>query len=172
MIGADAAAAPLGAGEAAFRGYRLTPVYLCITDAERAEVIAMWRDANALRNLDVAEQRSREVVLLVRHAASGVLAGVSTVGLKPRPADGRLLYHYRMFVRPEHRQPHLMRAVTNATRDYLRDFRHPDAEPAGMLIVTENRKLMRPGLKRLLGRHGYEYRGRERRGLDVWLVRF
>jgi len=83
-----------------------------------------------------------------------------------------LLYHYRMFLRPEHRRPHLMRAVTNATRDYLRNFRYPDAEPAGMLIVTENRKLMRPGLKHLLERHGYEYRGRERRGLDVWLARF
>jgi hypothetical protein len=100
------------------------------------------------------------------------LAGVSTVALKPRPTDGRMLYHYRMFLRPEHRQPHLMRAVTNATRDHLRAFRHPDVAPAGMLIVTENRKLMRPGLKRLLERHGYEYRGRERRGLDVWLTRF
>lgn len=25
-----------------FRGYRLYPVYLSITDAERAEVIALW----------------------------------------------------------------------------------------------------------------------------------
>jgi hypothetical protein len=172
MSPAEAAAATVPAGEISFRGYRLTPVYLGITDAERAEVIAMWRDARAFRDPSVAEQRSREVVLLVRHAASGDLAGVSTVALKPRPADGRMLYHYRMFLRPEHRQPHLMRAVTNTTRDVLRDFRHPDAEPAGMLIVTENRKLMRPGLKRLLERHGYEYRGRERRGLDVWLARF
>mgnify|MGYP001826358088 CR=1 FL=1 len=172
MIGADGAAAPLRSGETAFRGYRLTPVYLAITDAERAEVIAMWRDARAFRDPSVAEQRSREVVLLVRHAACGDLAGVSTVALKPRPTDGRMLYHYRMFLRPEHRQPHLMRAVTNATRDHLRAFRHPDVAPAGMLIVTENRKLMRPGLKRLLERHGYEYRGRERRGLDVWLTRF
>lgn len=65
-----------------------------------------------------------------------------------------------------------MITVLHQTRNLLGAFRHPDAEPAGMLIVTENRKLMRPGLKRLLERHGYEYRGRERRGLDVWLARF
>lgn len=110
--------------------------------------------------------------MLVRHAASGSLVGVSTVGLKPRPTDGRALYHFRMFLRREHRQPYLMRAVTNGTRDFLRAFRHPSADPAGMLIVTENRKLMRAGIQRYLARHGYQYRGRGPRGLNVWLAPF
>jgi hypothetical protein len=77
-----------------------------------------------------------------------------------------------MFLRCEHRRPHLMREGTNAARDFLRGFRHPHANPAGMLIVTENRKLMRPGMKRYLERHGYQYRGRDPRGLDVWLAQF
>ncbi len=35
----------------AFRGYRLYPVYLRITDAERAEVIALWQDAHAFQDM-------------------------------------------------------------------------------------------------------------------------
>jgi hypothetical protein len=99
------------------------------------------------------------------------VVGVSTIGLKPGPG-GRSLYHFRMFLRPEHRQPCLMREVANGTRDFLRTFRHPRAEPVGMLIVTENRKLMRAGIKRYLSRHGYDYRGRTPGRLDVWLARF
>lgn len=90
-MAAAALAAP--GGEADSCGDQLTPVYPGISDAERAEAIAVWRDAGALRNPGGAGQRSREVVLLVRHAASGDLAGVPTVGLEPRPADGRRLDH-------------------------------------------------------------------------------
>ncbi|MBK1629341.1 hypothetical protein CKO31_01045 [Thiohalocapsa halophila] len=110
--------------------------------------------------------------MLVRPTAGGDLVGVSTVGLKPCPTDGRALYHFRMFLRREHRWPYLMRAVTNGSRDFLRAFRHRSADPAGMLIATENRKLMRAGIKRYLARHGDEYRGRGPRGLDVWLAPF
>jgi hypothetical protein len=155
-----------------FHGYRLEPVYLAITGQERAEVIAMWRAARAHSDPSVAAHRSREVVMLVRHEGSGELVGVSTVALKPSPGKGRSLYHFRMFLRHEHRQPYLMREVTNGTRDFLRTFPHPSAKPAGMLIVTENRKLMRPGIKRYLERHGYRYGGRGPQGLDVWLAPF
>jgi hypothetical protein len=65
-----------------------------------------------------------------------------------------------------------MLAVPNATRDFLRDFRHPIAQPDGMLLVTENRKLMRPGMRKLFTRHGYHYWGRNAKGEDVWAVEF
>jgi hypothetical protein len=107
----------------------------------------------------------------VRQAVTGAVVGVSTVGLKPGPG-GRPLYHFLMFLRREHRQPYLMREVTNGTRDFLRGFRHPRADPAGMLIVTENRKLVRAGIRRCLARHGYDHRGRTPAGLDVWLAPF
>jgi hypothetical protein len=58
-------------------------------------------------------------------------------------------------VRRADRVPYLMRAVTNATRDLLRDFPYPEGPLAGLLIETENRKLMRPGIRRYLERHCY-----------------
>ncbi len=155
-----------------FQGYHLEPVYLSISDQQRAEVIAMWHAARAHTDPSIALQRSTEVVLLVRHEASGELAGVSSVALKPRPSDNRLLYHFRMFLRPEHRRPYLMREVTNGTRDFLKDFTHPSGPAVGMLIVTENRKLMRPGIRAYLSRHGCVFRGRLSSGQDVWLAPF
>jgi hypothetical protein len=77
-----------------------------------------------------------------------------------------------MFLHPADRVPFLMRAVTNATRDLLRGLPHPGGPVAGMLIETENRKLMRPGIRRYFERHGYLYRGRTGRGLDLWLAPF
>ncbi len=48
----------------------------------------------------------------------------------------------------------------------------PEPKPAGMLIVTEIPKLMRPGMRRSFQRHGYLYRGKTPRGLDRWLAPF
>jgi len=154
-----------------FHDYRLEAVYLAVGDPQREEIIRFWREQRAVLNPTEAERRSREVVFMVRDGA-GELVGLSTVGLKRLPDEDRPYYAYRMFLRSQDRTPYLMRAVTNATRDFLRDFDHPQLRPAGMLIVTENRKLMRAGIRRYFERHGYRYRGRNRKGLDVWVVEF
>jgi hypothetical protein len=153
-----------------FRGYRLEPVYLCASAEQRAEAVDLWLGEGVLRKPAAAKRRADDLVFLVRRAG-GVLAGMSTVGVR-RAADGRRWYVFRMFLRAEDRVPYLMRVVTNATRDLLRDFAHPEGSMAGMLIETENRKLMRPGIRRYFERHGYRYRGRSHRGLDLWIAPF
>ena len=155
-----------------FHDYRLEAVYLTVGDAQREEIIRFWREQRAVLNPREAERRGRETVFMV-HNGAGELAGLSSVGLK-RLLDENWLYYYayRMFLRQLDRTPYLMRAVTNATRDFLRNFDHPQVRPAGMLIVTENRKLMRAGIRRYFERHGYRYRGRTRKGLDLWVAEF
>lgn len=153
-----------------FGAYRLENVHLKASAAQRAEAAAFWIEQRALRNPGEATRRSAELVYLVRRP-DGALAGMSTVGLRVGP-DGRLYYVYRMFLRREDRTPYLMRAVTNASRDFLHGFPHPHGPVAGMLIVAENRKLMRPGIRRYFGRHGYQYHGKTPRGLDLWLAPF
>jgi hypothetical protein len=155
---------------AGFGAYRLEPVYLRPSHSQRASAIRLWLDQGVLRGRVAAIRRAEQLVYLV-YRADGALAGMSTAGLRTG-AKGRLWYVYRMFLRPEDRVPYLMRAVTNATRDLLRGFPHPGGPVAGMLIETENRKLMRPGIRRYFERHGYVYRGRSRRGLDLWLAPF
>jgi hypothetical protein len=150
--------------------YRLENVYLRATDAERAEILAMWRDEHVGIDEVSAERSSREAVYLVRNP-SGELAGVSNVALI-RLKDGRRFYSCSLFLRPRDRVPYLMIRVCNATRDFLRTFRHPVSQPAGMLNVNENRRLMRPGVRRLFARHGYRYWGQTSKGEDVWVTEF
>ncbi len=154
-----------------FRQYRLESVYLDTTAGQRAEISEFWLREHAIADPREAERRAGEVVLMVRRDGSGELAGVSTVALR-RLRDGRLVYAYRMFLREQDRVPHLMRAVTDASRDFLRTFPPPQAPTVGMLIVAESRKLMRPGLRRPFQRHGYRYLCQNRRGQDLWLAEF
>lgn len=153
-----------------FKDYRLENVYLCASAAQRDEVMALWQAHGAVPDPSERARRSHEVVFMTRNPA-GELAGVSTVGLT-RLGDGRVFYAYRMFLRPQDRAPYLMWAVTDGTRDFLRNFPHPQARAAGMLIITENPKLMRPGMKRSFQRHGYDWRGKTAFGLDIWTVEF
>jgi hypothetical protein len=154
-----------------FNDYLLENVYLATTEAQRSEILALWRDGGEdLEEVVEADRHSRETVIMVR-TVSGELAGVSGVALV-RVKGGRRFYAYSIYLREQDRVPYLMLAVINATRDFLRHFRHPIAQPEGMLLVTENRKLMRPGVRKLLARHRYKYWGRNAKGEDVWAVEF
>ncbi len=153
-----------------FRGYRLEPVFRAGSPEQRAEAVAFWLAQGAIAHRQEAERRAFELVYLVRRG-DGALAGMSTAGVQTG-ADGRTYYAYRMFLRPEDRVPYLMRAVTNASRDLLRDADTPEPKPTGMLIVAENPKLMRAGIRRWARRQGYRYCGKTPRGLDLWLAPF
>ena len=152
------------------RGYLLENVYLRTTAAQRSEMIALWHKEAVDRDRTETERRSHQAVFLVR-AGSGELAGLSTVGLV-RVEGGRKFYAYRMFLRKRDRVPYLMVTVTQATRDFLRNFAHPEFQPSGMLIVAGNPKLMRPGVQKLFARHGCRYWGKTPWGEDVWAVDF
>ena len=160
---------PLGAS-IRFRDYLLENVYLRATEVQRSEIIALWQGEGVVRDAGERERRSHEAVFLIR-APSGELAGLSTVGLA-RVEDGRTFYTYRMFLRKRDRIPYLMVAVVIATRDFLRNFKHPELQPAGILHVNENPKLMRPGAKRLFARFGYRFWGKTADGQDVWAADF
>ena len=153
-----------------FNGYLLENVYLRTTEAQRVEILELWRkEGSALQGAE-AERSSREAVFMVR-APSGELAGVSTVALI-RLSDGRRFYSFSLFLRGRDRVPYLMTKVCDATRDFLRNFKHPLAQPAGMLNINENRRLMKPGMRKIFARHGYRYWGQTSRGEDVWITEF
>ena len=153
-----------------FKEYLLENVYLRTTEAHRAEILALWHNEQAgLKGAD-AERSSHEAVFLVR-APSGKLAGVSTVALV-RLKSGQRFYSYSMFLRKRDRVPNLMITVCDATRDFLRTFKHPVSQPVGMLNVNENPRLMRPGARRVFVRHGYRYWGQTSLGEDVWVTEF
>jgi hypothetical protein len=156
-------------GDIRFKNYRLENIYLRTTQTQRAEILAFWSNSGVLESGE-AEFRGREAVFLVR-APSNELAGVSDVAVV-RVAGRRRFYAFSLFLRKADRVPYLMITVLDATRDFLSDFTHPISQPEGLLIVTENPKLMRPGLRKILARHGYRYWGKNGRGEEVWVVEF
>lgn len=157
-------------GMDAFHGYPLIPVYRTVTAEQRGEAIRFWFEQGAINESCVAERRSHEPVYLAR-APDGRLAGLTSVSLGRRNADGRTVYDLRIFIAPAHRIPFLVRELTDRTRALLKadSQRHP---ASGMRLVADNPKLMRPGMRRYLERHGFLYRGSDRHGVDRWFAPF
>lgn len=150
----------------------MTAVWQRLTEQERQEAVRFWLAHNALPDVDQAWRRTAQLVTMVR-SPTGSLVGVSTVypdGLGPRRVPH---YFYRMFISPPHRRAMLMIQVLDFTLNVLQRCTPKDGTmPAGLVIVTENRKLMRPGMRRLLSRHGYRLLGQDDSGQDVWRAGF
>lgn len=153
-----------------YHGYTVYNVYRAISPALRDEIVEMWARNQALPGREAAERRIDQVVLAVRNPA-GQMAGVSTVYAGDFQQRGNPYFFYRMFIQPGDRIPGLMRFVTLQTC-HLMNERYQPGGPQGVIIVTENRKLMRPGMQRMFERNGYERLGRDSRGYDVWRYPF
>lgn len=153
-----------------YKDYRLEPVYRCGTSSQHEEAIDFWLAQKALIKRERCEQRANELVFLVRRQ-SGELAGMSTAA-KTKGIDGKIYLAFRMFLHKDDRVPFLMREISLATYRLLRDYPWQEQQPAGMIIVTENRKLMRPGMHRYFLRYGLSYRGKTQGGKDVWHASF
>jgi hypothetical protein len=76
-----------------------------------------------------------------------------------------------MFIQPPDRVPGMMRVMTLWAFEVLRDAAMPN-RPAGMVIMTENPKLMRRGMRAMIERGGWRHLGQSRQRQDVWLRRF
>lgn len=153
-----------------FRGYTLLPVYRRTSEALRNQAIGFWLGHRTLQGVCAAECRSHGLVY-VAMTADGQIAGLTSVSLGRRGPDGRNVYDFRIFIAPPHRSLALARKLTNGSRDLLRadSLSWP---AAGMRLVAEDPKLLRPGIRRYLERQGYVYRGQNRHGQDLWLAPF
>jgi hypothetical protein len=153
-----------------YHGYTIENVYRAVPPGLREEILELWRRNAVIPSREEAVRRVDQVVLAIRNRA-GEVAGVSTVYVGDFREPGDACYFYRMFIQPDDRIPGLMRFVTLRTCDVMRE-RHVAGGPRGVIIVTENRKLMRPGMRRMFERNGYEYMGRDPKGHDVWRALF
>jgi hypothetical protein len=145
---------------------RIEPVYQNLTEILRTEIIEFWVNTGALFE-ERARQRVDQVAFVVRNGDDD-LVGISTVNPARHGPDNQLYLEYRMFIHPAHRTIGMMRSVTRATRCFF--DANPDVRGSarGMLICTENPKLMRPGIKRMFERSMWVYAGKDPRGFDLW----
>ena len=148
--------------------YALHCVYQALSRDQRNEIIVFWLENGALTFED-ANHRVDQVVVVARNAADE-LVGVTSVYRAPFGEETFL--HYRTYIRPQDRVPGLMMKMLRETREYL------DAHPSlrgtvcGLLIRTENEKLMRPGVRRRFQRSVWNYEGQDKEGCDVWRFDF
>ena len=123
-------------------------------------------------NHALAWDRVDEVVFVIRNP-EGRLIGVNTVLLTRLPAVGERYYLMRMFLRPEERRdPGLSATVSRLTREFLAGVEVSGSPSKGLAIVTENHKYQRPGGRRFLARHDWNYLGEGPKETEVWYINF
>jgi len=153
-----------------YRGYRLFGVCGRTQAEDVRDVVRMWIDAGVLAPAE-AQRRIAELVVVTR-APDGQLAGVSTAYVADVPGERGAWYFYRTFLRSEHRGvAGVPTRMLRLALDELRAWRHPQA-PRGVVIITENPKLMRRAAKARIEALGLNLLGSDERGCDVWCLKF
>jgi hypothetical protein len=153
--------------------YRLKNVYGRVTPALAAEIEALWTSTGAIPPAEAA-RRTNEVAFVVRDAA-GKLVGVNTVYVMDFLRQGEPYYFYRAFVRADDRRSFgVQPALVRETRLFLAQYPGTGGapKPRGMVIVAENAKVGREGVRRRLERMGWHYFGKGPRGFDVYYINF
>lgn len=155
-----------------YGSYRLDNVYGQTTPSLSAEIVALWHENGVVEGVE-AQRRTAEVVLTIRDA-DNTLVGVNSVYVKDFIKAGNPYYFYRVFIRPRDRRSFgLARFAGKAARLFLKGYQPPGRPiPQGVIIVVENRKLARPGARRMLARQGWSPLGKGPRGFDVWCEHF
>jgi len=151
--------------------YSVSPVSGRVSEELRREEAAVWLRHGAIPDASEARRRADELVCVARNAA-GEIVGVNTVYVsRLRAAEDRYFF-YRMFIRPRDRHLHLCIALVRAAVDALRERRVSGSVVKGVVLITENPKLMRDSGRRLLTHLGWRHAGADPRGLDIWRIDF
>lgn len=120
----------------------VTPVWKQVTPELADELVAFWRDNNAIVNDAIARRRVEQVVCIARDA-HGALCGVATATVEVLPRLRQPLYYYRQYFAK------VLRGQRQELSFYLRakqilqahNAALPQAESLGILLEVENAKI-------------------------------
>lgn len=102
---------------------------------------------------------------------AGDEVGISTVYRVPCGPEQQPRFAYRMFIQPPNRIPVMTHFMTGKVYEFLIGITTDDKRP-GSIIVIENGKPVRCGIRAMLGRIGDGPSGTDHRGQAVWQRRF
>ena len=118
------------------------PVWKQVTPELADELLAFWKDNNAIADDAAARQRVPEVVCVARDE-NGALCGVGTAVIKVLPRLRQPMYYYRQFFARSLRGQHQELAFFQFAKRVL--HRHntalPKPESLGILLEIENAKI-------------------------------
>ncbi len=129
--------------------YSVSPVSGRVSEELRREVAAFWLRHGAIPDAKEARRRADELVCVARNGA-GELVGVNTAYVSSLRSVEDRYFFYRMFIRPRDRYLHLCSALVRAAVDTLRERGVSGTTVKGVVLITENPKLMRDSGRRLL----------------------
>lgn len=118
------------------------PVWQQVTPALTQELVAFWREHNAISDEAAAQQRTQQVVCIARDK-EGALCGVGTAVLKIIPRLRQPTYYYRQFfskaLRGQHQELTFFQRCKQVLQDYNASLKRP--ESLGILLEIENAKI-------------------------------
>ncbi len=145
-------------------------VYQNLNIENSVDITHFWLTSGAINDIKIIKSRIKDVVLVAKNT-KGIVIGISSVYLNPFLNSPNQYYFYRMFIHPMHHQMRLMTFMTMQTWLHLKE-QHKD-KAQGMIIVTENKKLMKKGFvkyfKKILG---FQYFGKNEYQQDIWILDF
>ncbi len=143
------------------------PVYQRLDATLASRIVNLWQRHRLLPAQADPAQRLQHVVC-VAFDPYGELAAVNSA--RPVRMDGRLMFEYRIFIRPRNGVPPLKLAMTRTARELL--ARVPLKEPAEAFVLSfVNPRLDRPEVIQWLVDAGYR-QWRTPRGRTAWIFEF
>ncbi len=120
----------------------VTPVWKQVTPELADELLAFWKDNNAIADDAAAKQRVPEVVCVARDE-NGALCGVGTAVIKVLPRLRQPMYYYRQFFAKEMRGQHQELAFFQRCKQVLEAHcaAMETPESLGILLEIENAKI-------------------------------
>lgn len=120
----------------------MLPVWKQVTPELARELVAFWRDNQAISDESAATRRVEQVVCIARDEA-GALCGVGTAVVKVLPRLRQPMYYYRQFFAKGLRGQHQELAFYQRCKQVLQDYNRGlgQAESLGILLEIENAKI-------------------------------
>jgi GNAT superfamily N-acetyltransferase len=155
-----------------FHGYRVHWVHGQSSSQLRSQIVAFWREQNALSDAHEAWRRTFEVAGIAVDQ-DGQIAGVSSVYSAPCAQLAAPYWFYRTFIRSDCRSNGLAQQLFQFSFAQLeRSYAGEAGAPVGVVIVFENPKYESPAGQQILARHGLQPLGRDGAGHSIWQRRF
>lgn len=120
----------------------IVPTWKRVTPGLEQELVAFWRDNDAIVDEASATRRAAQAVCVVR-GEDEALRGVATAVIKVLPRLRQPMYYYRMFFAPALRGHRQFLPVFRQAKKILRDYNATLDEPEslGLLLELENDRL-------------------------------
>jgi len=146
-------------------------VYGNLSQERKEEIFKMWEDHTPLKK-EAQIKRVEQIVYIIKK--DDHVVGVSTAYLRKPPRREEKYYFFRTFIQPDIRGvigagfPDILRA----TNQRMQEFNDIEPLAGGMVVITENPKLKRPGSRKLFRDGGWKYQGQTEKKQDIWFYSY